>query len=515
MSQSCTSKCSNLATSLECGQQNSCFFKEIGCISKITNCETNSSINITAETCLQINPNCIFNPSVPKCNLKQESLKQCFQRGLSQKLCTSLDYCEFIKSGNFKCVFNTLYECNPSQCNTQYCDLSQECISINQCQGLSQEKCQLNCLWDQALKTCIDNCANLELSQCLTASGCQVKNYCVINQSKGNSVCNIITSSDQDCVANNACEVFQEGVCQPKKDICNVQSCPESICQKFTYTPSIPFALIYPNYLDKITFNLEDFAKQNNCQYIQGNLQELYKDKALIRLSSTEIKTIKFDYCVISTGSNYASQIKSDNQILNLEQRKEQIQQLVNKLKNSKKILIVGGGFVATEIAGILSQNYNNLQIQLWCRQSELLSQYPENARKLATQILVKQGVLIEYDKEVNSLPENQFDYTFDCRGNIYAPDFMKSEFSEYLDEKGRILVDNYCRLKGQQNIFCIGDACITPNNESKMGYNATIQGQFAADNITNIENKSKSLKNSKMFWRKSFLGINQREINF
>ncbi|KAL4469707.1 hypothetical protein ABPG73_017732 [Tetrahymena malaccensis] len=234
MSQSCTSKCSNLATSLECGQQNSCFFKEIGCISKITNCETNSSINITAETCLQINPNCIFNPSVPKCNLKQESLKQCFQRGLSQKLCTSLDYCEFIKSGNFKCVFNTLYECNPSQCNTQYCDLSQECISINQCQGLSQEKCQLNCLWDQALKTCIDNCANLELSQCLTASGCQVKNYCVINQSKGNSVCNIITSSDQDCVANNACEVFQEGVCQPKKDICNVQSCPESICQKFT-----------------------------------------------------------------------------------------------------------------------------------------------------------------------------------------------------------------------------------------------------------------------------------------
>ncbi|KAL4469706.1 hypothetical protein ABPG73_017731 [Tetrahymena malaccensis] len=263
----------------------------------------------------------------------------------------------------------------------------------------------------------------------------------------------------------------------------------------FEYTPSIPFALIYPNYLDKITFNLEDFAKQNNCQYIQGNLQELYKDKALIRLSSTEIKTIKFDYCVISTGSNYASQIKSDNQILNLEQRKEQIQQLVNKLKNSKKILIVGGGFVATEIAGILSQNYNNLQIQLWCRQSELLSQYPENARKLATQILVKQGVLIEYDKEVNSLPENQFDYTFDCRGNIYAPDFMKSEFSEYLDEKGRILVDNYCRLKGQQNIFCIGDACITPNNESKMGYNATIQGQFAADNITNIENKSKSLK--------------------
>ncbi|KAL4466497.1 hypothetical protein ABPG72_016638 [Tetrahymena utriculariae] len=277
------------------------------------------------------------------------------------------------------------------------------------------------------------------------------------------------------------------------------------------YTPSFPFALIGPDYFDRITFNLEDFAKQNNCQYIQGSLEELLKDKSLIRLSQTEIKTIKFDYCVISTGSSYASQIKADNQILNSEQKKEQILQLVNKLKNSKKILIIGGGFVATEIAEIYKFSYGadkqNFYLNTERRQENLQQKYQSN-------------------KEYNL----KFDYKFDCRGNIYAPTFMKREFSEYLDEKGRILVDQYCRLKTHQNIFCVGDACITPNDESKMGYNSTIQGQFAADNYIKIECKSKSLKkgkckyifnfseqkrNSKVFWRKCLLSINKREINF
>ncbi len=34
------------------------------------------------------------------------------------------------------------------------------------------------------------------------------------------------------------------------------------------------------------------------------------------------------------------------------------------------------------------------------------------------------------------------------------------------------------------KNIYAVGDCCITPYNEAKMSYNASIEGETAAENI-------------------------------
>ncbi|KAL4466021.1 hypothetical protein ABPG74_004258 [Tetrahymena malaccensis] len=286
--------------------------------------------------------------------------------------------------------------------------------------------------------------------------------------------------------------------------------------QFFEYTPNYPFTLFDPNYIDGMTVSLQDFAKTHKCQFIQGTLVQLLKDKALIKQSNEEILDVLFDYCIISTGSQYASSIKPENEIKTIQQRKEQIIQQIQNLQNYKKVLVVGGGPVGVEIAGVLSDHYKNLKVHLWNRSQELLYSFPEKSRILADQILKNQGVLIEYNKEVNQLPLTEFDQVFDCRGNIYAPSFMIGEFQQCksyfeiliqnkikinkqnqqdVDSQGRILVDEYCRLTNHKNIFCIGDACLTPNNESKMCYNAAIQGQFTGQNIISLEKNSKSLK--------------------
>lgn len=89
----------------------------------------------------------------------------------------------------------------------------------------------------------------------------------------------------------------------------------------------------------------------------------------------------------------------------------------------------------------------------------------------------------------------------FDCRGNINSPAFLRSldpnkpdkckkmsylvqkevifcfPFHTDIDSRGRIVVDEYFRLLDLKHIFAVGDACISPLQESKMSYNAAIQG--------------------------------------
>ncbi|KAL4449128.1 hypothetical protein ABPG74_021120, partial [Tetrahymena malaccensis] len=283
----------------------------------------------------------------------------------------------------------------------------------------------------------------------------------------------------------------------------------------FEYTPNFPFLLSDPNHIDEMTCSLQDYADQYKCQFVQGQLDDLFANKAVIRVSAHKTIDIQFDYCVISTGSSYASSVKPEKEITSIQQRKQQVLLQAEKLQYFKKVLVVGGGIVGVEIAGVLSDHYKNLKVHLWNKSKQILSQYPEKARALCEQILKKQGVQIEFNKEVNELPQQQFDQIFDCRGNVYQPSFMTNNFSHYIDERGRIIVDENYRLKDNGNIFCVGDACITPNNESKMGYNASIQGMYAAENIVLLEKKSKSLKKLEGDANVSLIALNKKNAIF
>ncbi|EAR87487.1 pyridine nucleotide-disulfide oxidoreductase (macronuclear) [Tetrahymena thermophila SB210] len=264
----------------------------------------------------------------------------------------------------------------------------------------------------------------------------------------------------------------------------------------FEFTPSFHYALQNPDYIDRITADIQNYANKNNFKFIRASVTKLDSNQATLQESKDNFQTVLFDYCIIATGSNYASSVKSTEEIQTLQQRKEQMKQLIDKFNKSKKVLVVGGGAVGVEIAGLVKDQFKHLQVELWTKPQELLPQFPKRARRLADSALKKLGIKIEYGKAIEKLPESQYDYIFDCRGNIYSPSFMMNEvFKQYVDSKGRIVVDQFMRLENHKHIFCIGDACITPNDEPKMSYNASIQGQFAAQNIIKTENNDTSLK--------------------
>ncbi|KAL4439302.1 hypothetical protein ABPG74_016965 [Tetrahymena malaccensis] len=229
----CSSKCSSINNSNDCEQKSACKFQAPGCSSKVTNCELITNPLVTAEQCQSQNPACIYNPAVPKCRNNINTVKNCINNNNNFKMCSSFDYCEFNLQGNIQCSFMN-FNCDPNQCNNQFCDYNQQCQSINVCKQYTQDKCTGSCQWNNDLNYCIDTCASVELSKCIGTPNCQLFSSCNLNNNKANAVCNAITTSNQDCMANPACIPTTKGFCQPKSGICTLQNCPETICEKYT-----------------------------------------------------------------------------------------------------------------------------------------------------------------------------------------------------------------------------------------------------------------------------------------
>lgn len=103
---------------------------------------------------------------------------------------------------------------------------------------------------------------------------------------------------------------------------------------------------------------------------------------------------MEFDYCIIASGAQYNSEIKC-NHLETLDNRIETISDCIDKLTNSKSVLILGGGAVGVEIAGVISQTYKNLKIELWTKGDQLLPSFPPRARRLADVALRKAKVEI------------------------------------------------------------------------------------------------------------------------
>ncbi|KAL4466498.1 hypothetical protein ABPG72_016639 [Tetrahymena utriculariae] len=110
-----------------------------------------------------------------------------------------------ILQGNIQCSFIS-FNCDPNQCNNQFCDFNQQCQSINICKQYTEDKSSGSCQWNKDLKYCVNTCASVELSKC------------------GGT----IAWQTQLCIPTT------KGFCQPKSGICTLENCTETICDKYT-----------------------------------------------------------------------------------------------------------------------------------------------------------------------------------------------------------------------------------------------------------------------------------------
>ncbi len=249
------------------------------------------------------------------------------------------------------------------------------------------------------------------------------------------------------------------------------------------------------------------------------------------KIRQTSIGTAEYDYLIFAAGTttnffgntNLAEEAMPKksvseamglrNAILgNLERAatcatEEERQELLN-------VVIVGGGATGVEIAGALSQmkryvlpydypemDAGRMHIYLLEAGDRLLAGMSEDSSKKAECFLKEMGVEVckgkmvtDYKdhqvmlKDGSSIPTRTFIWVSGVRANAIGG--LEDEF---LGRGGRIIVDEFNRVKGMPDVFAIGDQCIQttdaayPNGHPQLAQVAIQQAKNLASNLKKI----------------------------
>lgn len=250
----------------------------------------------------------------------------------------------------------------------------------------------------------------------------------------------------------------------------------------------------------------------------------------------TSLGDIDYDYLVIATGatSNFFNIPGAEENSFALKNLYESIKlrnffidnfEKASKIESSKerqKLLsfaIIGGGATGVEVAGETAdfiyktfckyycQNLEpqDVNIYLINRGPELLPQFNPYLRKKALKSLKKKRVQVLLNSTVTEIGEDHIQIKDGQKmdiSNIIWTAGVKAHPPKILqetetDQWGRLKVDNYLHLKGDDNVFALGDvACSYKNNGDPLPMLAQVAVQEAK---TVGENIAYSIKGKKL----------------
>ena len=149
---------------------------------------------------------------------------------------------------------------------------------------------------------------------------------------------------------------------------------------------------------------------------------------------------------------------------------------------------MLGAGPVGVELITELAhtfREYAHFNFELRNSSDQVLRGYPERARSVVRERLraLRINFVVEH---CEGAPQNRpGEIVFDCRGNQYKCGFFSAApFADCLDAQQRILVDEGFRVRGLENLYAIGDCCVSPHGEAKMSYNAMLQGWIVSEHL-------------------------------
>ncbi len=184
-------------------------------------------------------------------------------------------------------------------------------------------------------------------------------------------------------------------------------------------------------------------------------------------------------------------------------------------LKNAlMNIVIVGGGPTGVEVAGTLANmkkhilpkdypelDFKEMNISLIETTPKLLNGMSEAASKKAKQYLEKLDVHVLTNTSVKDYNGQQVllmdGTTIDTKTMVSAAGVISNKLEGIpetaLAKNGRIIVDQFNRIQGSDNVFAIGDIALLkeeayPNGHPQMAQPAIQQAKGVANNLKNIE---------------------------
>ncbi len=256
----------------------------------------------------------------------------------------------------------------------------------------------------------------------------------------------------------------------------------------FEFTPGILRTIVDPTHIKKVQVLHTHYLKRTNI--VIGEVKSINKKYVFVKN-----KKFYFDYLFISSGSSYNSPIKEKGIIIAT--RANHLRECYESLCKSNDVLIVGGGLVGVELAAEIAHHYKGEKnIFLVHSKNKLMERNPEKVSEYAKKYLEKRNVKILFNEKLISKKGKIYftdkgtkikaDIAFLCTGIVPNFSFMKGEFSESLNEKNQIIVNEFLQVKGTYNIFSAGD--VNSLNIEKTAQNAEHQAKLAVKNIISMK---------------------------
>ena len=111
----------------------------------------------------------------------------------------------------------------------------------------------------------------------------------------------------------------------------------------YEFTPGILRTLVYPKHAKKIQILHTNYLKKSRV--LVEHVRKITDKEAI-----TNNHKVKFDYLIICSGSSYNAPFK-EKDLINLTRTKH-IRDYHEELEKAKRIVIIGGGIVGTELTG-------------------------------------------------------------------------------------------------------------------------------------------------------------------
>lgn len=227
-----------------------------------------------------------------------------------------------------------------------------------------------------------------------------------------------------------------------------------------------PRLIVKPELIPQSVAPLADLGKKkrhHDFKLVVGKATNV--DFATKTVDVTGNNPLKYDYLVITLGSrNAVPAFKASEQ--NLQSTTDSLQNLHDQIKRAKSVCIIGGGPTGVELAGEIGVAFPKVSTTLITGQKAPLAQLNnEKTSRNATTQLEKLGVeVINTRAEIqdNSVTYKGTTTNFD----LVIPTFSYTPNTEFLpdavkDSQGYVIVDDYFRVKGAENVLAWGDVAL------------------------------------------------------
>ena len=250
---------------------------------------------------------------------------------------------------------------------------------------------------------------------------------------------------------------------------------------------------------ERLFFKPEKFYTENEISInLNSFVQRIDIENKEIFLENN--KKENYDNLVIATGT-IPRKIDSEKKISDKVFYLRSIEDVLNirdKIKESKKVTIIGGGYIGLEVAAII--NNLGLQVTIVEMASRILERVTsETISSFYTKVHRQAGVEVLTNTSVEGLSENNNGIEVITSNGGIISDFVivgigvlpcdTLAFESGIEVKNGIIVDEFCKTSND-SVFSAGDCTMHPNNfynkniRLESVHNAIEQGKTVATSI-------------------------------